>query len=123
MTAVLDSGYETGTLVDLPDWKVKSDAAIGTGQSARIALLRAVEGGKYRVEMVLRYGRPARARQLPISNLPTSKELEHSCLEDGGWSSEVDVVQRLSGLAAKRRPSSSCSVRLWTDTPLDHRRS
>jgi hypothetical protein len=54
MTAVPDSGYETGTLVDLPDWKAKSDATIGTGQSARFALLRATEGGKYRVEMVLR---------------------------------------------------------------------
>ena len=54
MTAVPDSGYETGTLVDLPDWKVKSESTIGTGQSARIALLRPVEGGKYRVEMVLR---------------------------------------------------------------------
>lgn len=54
MTAVPDTGYETGTLVDLPDWKTKSDTTIGTGQGARIALLRATEGGKYRVEMVLR---------------------------------------------------------------------
>ena len=45
MTAVPDNGYETGTLVDLPDWKVKTDATIGTGQAARIALLRPVEAG------------------------------------------------------------------------------
>ncbi len=54
MIAVADTGYETGTLVDVPDWKVKTDATIGTGQAARIALLRQVEGGKYRVEVVLR---------------------------------------------------------------------
>ena len=54
LTAVPDTGYETGTLVDLPDWKAKSDATIGTGQSARVALLRPADGGKYRVEMVLR---------------------------------------------------------------------
>lgn len=54
MTAVPDTGYETGTLVDLPDWKKKTDATIGTGQSARIALLRPSEDGKYRVELILR---------------------------------------------------------------------
>jgi hypothetical protein len=54
MTAVPDTGYEAGTLVDLPDWKNKSDATIATGQPARIALLRPAEGGKYRVEMLLK---------------------------------------------------------------------
>ena len=54
MTAVPDSGLEQGAIVDLPDWKKKSEVTIGTGQSPRIALLRPVEGGKYRVEVVLR---------------------------------------------------------------------
>ena len=54
LTDVPDSGYETGSLIDLPDWKAKTDATIGTGQAPRIALLRAIEGGKYRVELVLR---------------------------------------------------------------------
>jgi hypothetical protein len=54
MTAVPDTGYETGTLVDLPDWRVTTDATISTGQAARVALLRAAEGGKYRVELVVR---------------------------------------------------------------------
>jgi hypothetical protein len=54
MTAVPDTGYESGTLVDLPDWRVTTDATISTGQAARVALLRAAEGGKYRVELVVR---------------------------------------------------------------------
>jgi hypothetical protein len=53
LTAVPDDGYEIGALVDLPDWKKKTDATIATGQPPRIALLRAAEG-KYRVEMVIR---------------------------------------------------------------------
>jgi hypothetical protein len=54
MTAVPDTGYEVDGLVDLPDWKQKGEATIGTGQPARIALLRPVAGGKYRVEVVLK---------------------------------------------------------------------
>ncbi|HXG54397.1 MAG TPA: M14 family metallopeptidase [Vicinamibacterales bacterium] len=54
MTAVPDTGYEAGTLVDLPDWKQKGSALIATTHPARIALLRQVPGGKYRVEVVLR---------------------------------------------------------------------
>jgi hypothetical protein len=53
-TAVPDSGYEMGALVDLPDWKKKMQATIATGQPARIALLRPAEGGKYRVELLLK---------------------------------------------------------------------
>ena len=52
--AVPDDDYEEGTLVDLPDWKNKGDVTIGTGQPARIALLRPAEGGKYRVEVVIK---------------------------------------------------------------------
>jgi len=54
MTAVPDTGLETGALVDLPDWKEKEDRTIGTGQPPRIALLRPADGGQYRVEVVLR---------------------------------------------------------------------
>ena len=54
MTAIPDTGYEVGALIDLPDWKKESDEKISTGQSPRIALLRPDEGGKYRVEVVIR---------------------------------------------------------------------
>jgi hypothetical protein len=54
MTAVPDDGYEEGKLIDLPDWKKQSDVTIATGQQPRIALLRPADGGKYKVEVVLR---------------------------------------------------------------------
>jgi hypothetical protein len=56
MTAVPDTGLEAGALVDLPDWKDEKEEkeTIATGQPPRLALLRAAEGGKYRVEVVLR---------------------------------------------------------------------
>jgi hypothetical protein len=54
LTAVPDTGYTAGATVDLPDWKNKSDATIATGQPARIALLRPVEDGKYRVELIFK---------------------------------------------------------------------
>ena len=54
MTAVPDRGYEVGALIDLPEWKETSAATIGVGQPARVALLRPADGGKYRVEIVLR---------------------------------------------------------------------
>ena len=54
LTAVPDDGYETGALVDLPDWKKEGETTIATGQSPKIALLRPVDGGKYRVEMVIK---------------------------------------------------------------------
>ena len=54
MTAVPDTGYTVGALVDAPDWKTTTEATIGTGQPARIALLRPAEGGKYRVEVVFK---------------------------------------------------------------------
>ena len=53
-TAVPDRGYEEGALVDLPAWKDQSDQTIAVGQSPRIALLRPVDGGRYRVEVVVR---------------------------------------------------------------------
>jgi hypothetical protein len=52
--AVPDAGYQEGALVELPDWRTKGDATIGTGQAARIALLRPAEAGRYRVEVVVR---------------------------------------------------------------------
>jgi hypothetical protein len=54
MTAVPDTGYEVGALIDLPNWKDKKDLIIATGQPARIALLRPADGSKYRVEVVLK---------------------------------------------------------------------
>jgi hypothetical protein len=54
LTAVPDTGYEPGQLVDPPEWQKKGDVTIATGQQPRIALLRPVDGGKYRVEMVVR---------------------------------------------------------------------
>ena len=54
MTAVPDRGYEEGEIVDLPAWKEKSDQTIAVGQAPRIALLQPAEGGRYRVEIVIR---------------------------------------------------------------------
>ncbi|CAN5869929.1 hypothetical protein BH18ACI5_BH18ACI5_08570 [soil metagenome] len=54
LTAVPDPGYTAGAIVDLPDWRSKSEATIATGQPSRIALLRPVEDGKYRVELILK---------------------------------------------------------------------
>jgi hypothetical protein len=54
MMAVADSSYQEGALVDLPDWRKKADVTLSVGQPARIALLKPAEGGKYRVEVVLK---------------------------------------------------------------------
>lgn len=54
MIAVADTGYAEGALVDLPDWRAAGEAAIAVGQAVRIALLRPADGGKYRVELVIR---------------------------------------------------------------------
>jgi hypothetical protein len=54
LTAVPDTGYQEGAVVDLPDWRSKTDTIIAVGQPSRIALLKPVGGGKYRVELLLR---------------------------------------------------------------------
>ena len=54
MVAVPDTGYVVGTEVDLPDWRSVSQNPITTGQPPRLALLRPLPGGKYRVEQVFR---------------------------------------------------------------------
>ena len=54
MTAVPDADYDEGALIELPDWRKKGDATIATGQPPRIALLRPADGGKYKVEIVVR---------------------------------------------------------------------
>ena len=54
MTAVPDAGYDEGALIELPDWQKKGDVTIATGQQPRIALLRPADGGKYKVEVVVR---------------------------------------------------------------------
>jgi hypothetical protein len=54
LTAVPDDGYETGAMVDQPDWKKKGEVTIATGAPPRIALLRPSGDGKYRVEVVIK---------------------------------------------------------------------
>lgn len=54
MTIVPDQGYEMGATVELPDWQAKAQSPITIGQPPRLALLKPIEGGKYRVELVLR---------------------------------------------------------------------
>jgi hypothetical protein len=54
VTAVPDTGYEVGAMVDLPDWRTKGEVTIATGQQPRIALLRPADGGKYKVELLIR---------------------------------------------------------------------
>ena len=53
LTAVRDAGYQEGQLVNLPDWRHRSETSLAVGQPARIALLRPAAEGKYRVELVL----------------------------------------------------------------------
>ena len=64
LTAVPDRGYEVGATVDLPHWKDTVEHPIATGEQPRLALLRQVDGGRYRVEVVLteRAARPATGR-------------------------------------------------------------
>jgi Zinc carboxypeptidase len=54
MTAVPDSGYAEGDVIELPDWKAAGEVNIAVGQPPRIALLRPAADGKYRVELVLK---------------------------------------------------------------------
>jgi hypothetical protein len=51
---VPDNGYEEGSFITLPDWRVRGEAPIAVGQAVRLALLRAADSGRYRVELVLR---------------------------------------------------------------------
>jgi hypothetical protein len=57
MTAIplADDAVTTGQVIDLPEWRVTTAAAIAVGQPARIAILKpGVEAGKFVVETVLR---------------------------------------------------------------------
>ena len=54
MTIVPDTGYAMDAVVDLPDWRTKTEVTVGVGQPPRLALLRPAADGKYRVELVLR---------------------------------------------------------------------
>jgi hypothetical protein len=54
LMAVRDAGYQEGQLVDLPDWRQRSETSVAVGQPARIALLRPAVEGKYRVEVILK---------------------------------------------------------------------
>ena len=53
MTIVPDQGYQVGAVMDLPDWQAKSPTPLTIGQPPRLALLRPIEGGKYKVELIL----------------------------------------------------------------------
>jgi hypothetical protein len=54
LTVVPDEDYKLGASIDLPDWRGKVRAPIVIGQPPRIALLRALDDGRYRVEHLLR---------------------------------------------------------------------
>jgi hypothetical protein len=54
MFAVPAGSLQEDQLVELPDWRQKTEASIGVGQPGRVALLRAAADGRYRVEVVLR---------------------------------------------------------------------
>jgi hypothetical protein len=54
LIAVPDADYEEGQLVSLPDWRERGERTLAVGQPARVALVRAAEDGKYRVEVVLK---------------------------------------------------------------------
>jgi Zinc carboxypeptidase len=52
---LLDDKLQAGQVVDLPEWRTRTDATIFVGRPARLALLKpAAEPGKYQVEIVLR---------------------------------------------------------------------
>jgi hypothetical protein len=54
LIAVPDAGYQDGQVIALPDWRERGERTLAVGQPARIALLRAADAGKYRVELVLK---------------------------------------------------------------------
>ena len=54
LTIVPDADYEMGASIDLPDWRGKAQAPVVVGQPPSLALLRPLEGGRYRVVLVLR---------------------------------------------------------------------
>jgi hypothetical protein len=54
LIAVVDRDYRESAMVDLPDWRRKGEPSIAVGQPARVALLKAAEGGRYRVELILK---------------------------------------------------------------------
>jgi hypothetical protein len=49
-----DDKVAVGQTLDLPEWKAQRETTIAVGQPAKIALLRAAEGGRYRVETIVR---------------------------------------------------------------------
>jgi Zinc carboxypeptidase len=54
LIAVPDAGYQEGQLLDLPDWRGRTEIPIAVGQPTRIALLRPTTNGQHRVEVVLK---------------------------------------------------------------------
>ena len=51
---LLSETVAEGELVDLPPWRATQEITLAVGQPARLMLLRTVEGGKYRVELLLK---------------------------------------------------------------------
>jgi hypothetical protein len=57
MTVVplVDENWQTGQIVELPEWKTKMAATVAVGQNARLALLKpGAQPGRYQVELVLK---------------------------------------------------------------------
>jgi hypothetical protein len=52
---LLDDKLTEGQIVDLPEWRTKSEGSVGVGQPARFAVLKpAAEPGKYQVELIFK---------------------------------------------------------------------
>ena len=52
---LFDEKLSEGQIVDLPEWRTKTDATVSVGQPARFAVLKqAAQPGKFVVEAVLR---------------------------------------------------------------------
>jgi len=52
---LLDDKLIEGQIVDLPEWRTKSEGSLGVGQPARFAVLKpAAEPGKYQVELIFK---------------------------------------------------------------------
>ena len=52
---LFDEKLSEGQIVDLPEWRTKTDATVSVGQPARFAVLKqAAQPGKYQVELIFK---------------------------------------------------------------------
>jgi hypothetical protein len=52
---LFDDKLSEGQIVDLPEWRTKTDATVSVGQPARFAvLMQATQPGKYQVELIFK---------------------------------------------------------------------